>query len=245
MFLIYTDESGNTGHKKDPDQPIHMIGALIVRAEQVRPINEAIVAILKHFALKTSVEEVEIHGVEIFAGKGPFRGVSVDDRIQLVDSLLAVIGNHDVHVGFGAVDKILSGASTHPHQIAFGLVAERLQDWLKEQDALGLIIADENHEVQQPVIRAMRKFQTVGWGFGGQGKPMSQIIDTVHFVRSVDNRVLQLADLATYVLCKAQRVKDTYRKERRELKPSEELLNRMDMTVRNRLIFSRVFPRWE
>ena len=39
MKLIYLDEAGNTGSKADPDQPIHMIGSLIVDEAHVRPIE--------------------------------------------------------------------------------------------------------------------------------------------------------------------------------------------------------------
>lgn len=197
MFLIYTDEAGNTGCKKDRDQPIHMIGALIVHAEQVRPVNDAVSEILARFAPNSDLQALEIHGISF----------------------------------------------DHPHQLAFGFLAERLQSWLDEQESLGLIIANENHEVQQPVIQAMRDFQSIGWRFGGVGKPMKRIIDTVHFVRSIDNRVLQLADLVTYLLCKAQRLRDSITKQSRELKPSDELILRLDRKIRQRLVFSRIFPR--
>jgi hypothetical protein len=35
--LIYVDESGNTGSKRDPNQPIHMNGAVIVDERTFAP----------------------------------------------------------------------------------------------------------------------------------------------------------------------------------------------------------------
>lgn len=243
MYLVYTDEAGNTGLRKDPDQPIHMIGALIVDAAQVQAINEAVMAALCDIAPAEEVHEWEIHGAEIFSGKGRFRNVTPDNRIALVSALLGLLAKHDVMVGYAAVDKLASKAKLHPHELAFGLLAERLQDWLDERRSLGLIIADENHEVQKFVIAAMRRYQQAGWSFGGRGAPMNSIIDTVHFIQSVDNRVLQLADLTTYFLCKAQRLRDDLASQRRPPRRVDDVIFALDETIRNRLVFSRLFPR--
>lgn len=243
MYLVYTDEAGNTGLRKDPDQPIHMIGALIVEAAQVPAINEAVMAALCDVAPEVDVHEWEIHGAEIFSGKGRFKDLSPDQRIALANALLGLLEKHDVVVGYAAVDKLASKAKLHPHELAFGLLAERLQDWLNDRRSLGLIIADENHEVQKFVIAAMRRYQQAGWNFGRRGVPMNRIIDTVHFIQSIDNRVLQLADLATYFLCKAQRLRDDLALGRRAPRRVDDVIFSLDDTIRKSLAFSRLFPR--
>ncbi|TVR10098.1 MAG: DUF3800 domain-containing protein [Salinarimonadaceae bacterium] len=243
MYLVYTDEAGNTGLRKDPDQPIHMIGALIVEASQVQRINEDVVAAMREVAPEQEVHDWEIHGAEIFSGKGRFREVPPGRRIAPVKALLGLLTKHEAVVGYAAVDKFASKAKLHPHELAFGLLAERLQDWLDERQSLGLIIADENREVQKFVIAAMRRYQLAGWNFGGRGAPMSRIIDTVHFIQSVDNRVLQLADLATYFLCKAQRLRDDRALRHRAPRRVDDVIFALDETIRERLVFSRLFPR--
>lgn len=243
MFLIYTDEAGNTGFKADPDQPIHMICALIVPADCVPEINKAVTDVLRRFLPSHSLDAVEIHGCEIFGGKRQYKDVNPQLRIDLVHALVDTIIRHELRIGYAAVDKMRSKARRHPHELAFGLLAERLQEFLDKQQAIGLIIADENHEIQRPVIEAMRNYQNDGFAFGGPGKPMHRIIDTVHFIQSSDNRVLQLADLATFFLCKAQRIKDALEANPRGLKANENAVLDIADRLSDRLIFERIFPR--
>jgi hypothetical protein len=243
MYLIYTDEAGNTGFKADPDQPIHMICALIVPADRVPEINKAVTDVLKRFIPDHPLEGIEIHGCEIYGGKRQYKDVSAQTRIDLVHALVDTIFHHELRIGYAAVDKMRSFARKHPHELAFGLLAERLQGLLDKEQAIGLIIADENHEIQRPVIEAMRDYQNDGFAFGGPGKPMNRIIDTVHFIQSSDNRVLQLADLATYFLCKAQRLRDTMETEQRRLKPNEIAALEIADRLSERLVFDRIFPR--
>ena len=79
MKLIYIDEAGNTGAKADPDQPIHMIGALIVDQNQIRKIEIKLRILAEicadlinasgHFVL---VDQIEFHGSELYGGKKYF-----------------------------------------------------------------------------------------------------------------------------------------------------------------------------
>lgn len=243
MYLIYTDEAGNTGFKADPDQPIHMICALIVPADRVPEINKAVTDVLRRFFPGQSLDAIEIHGCEIFGGKRQYKNVAPQIRIDLVHALVDTIIQHELRIGYAAVDKMRSLARRHPHELAFGLLAERLQAVLDTEEAIGLIIADENHEIQRPVIEAMRNYQNNGFNFGGPGKPMHRIIDTVHFIESSDNRVLQLADLATFFLCKAQRIKDALKANPRGLKANENAVLNIANRLSGRLVFDRIFPR--
>ena len=88
MKLIYLDEAGNTGAKADPDQPIHMIGSLIVDQGQIRDIEQQLEGIAEQALLKMQggpirplAEGLEFHGADLFNGKKMFENVGPEIRI--------------------------------------------------------------------------------------------------------------------------------------------------------------------
>lgn len=104
--------------------------------------------------------------------------------------------------GYAGVNKIKSYANDHPHRIAFTLLVERLQVWLKQRDALGLIVADENKEVSQKLIDDFALFKEFATNWGYRRIPVTNIIDSVHFVQSHNNRILQACDVVSYMFMK-------------------------------------------
>lgn len=198
------DESGNTGTRVDAAQPIHLIGCLVVEDVAVRPLEDAIDAVTaKCFPQQRQEPRFEIHGKELHDGKGLFKGVSPTARIAAATEIIAAVQQHATVWGYAGVNKLKSAANDHPHRIAFTLLVERLQVWLKARDSLGLIVADENHEVSQRLIDDFALFKEFATTWGYQRIPVTNIIDSVHFVQSRNNRIIQACDLITYVFLKA------------------------------------------
>jgi hypothetical protein len=213
MKLIYIDEAGNTGKKADPDQPLHMIGALIVDESQVRAIEVMLNDIALEYAdliakaghgIRSA--DLEFHGSEIFGGKKAFAHLTVKARIALCNEIIAACKAGGALFGFAAVDKMKLWTSFHPHMICFQFMLERVQDYLRPQNALGLIVADEHRELEDYIIHDLAFSKRVNTGWGYRPTTIANIVDTVHFVKSKHNRLVQACDVLTYFCLKGLRI---------------------------------------
>lgn len=207
MYLAYMDESGNTGRTVDQSQPIHLIGCLLVEDVQVRPFEDALaVAASKHFGAAAMAPRFEFHGAHLLSGKGVFRGIPPAARIAAAKDIIAAAQAHAAAFGYTGVDKLKSHANDHPHRIAFQLMIENLQPWLAAKKSLGLIVADENQEVGQDLIDdfALFKEQYTTWGY--KRVSVRNIIDSVHFVQSHNNRIMQACDVMTYLFMRGHHI---------------------------------------
>lgn len=212
MYLAYMDESGNSGDKSDPEQPIHLLGCLLVEDSHVRPLEDAIrEAACKHFP--ASGGDFEFHGVDLYNGARSCKKVPVETRLAATEDVLSATAMYAAGFGYTGIDKRRSNASDHPHRIAFSLMIEGIQPFLSQRDALGLIVADEYNEIGQTIIRDIDQFKTTGTSWGYRKVKARNIIDSVHFVKSHNNRLIQACDLVTYFTLKAIRIREAKRAE--------------------------------
>jgi hypothetical protein len=122
------DETGNTGTKADPAQPIHLIGCLIIEDAAVRRLEDALSAIAAaYFPDKAKEQAFEFQGSEMFQGSGIFKGTEPANRIKAVHAIIDAVHEHVAAFAYAGVNKIKSYANDHPHRIAFTLLVERLQ----------------------------------------------------------------------------------------------------------------------
>lgn len=202
------DECGNTGTYADPDQPIHFLGCLLVAEQNVRPLEEAIAALTeKHFLGQSKHPRFEWHGTDLYGGKGLFAGTKPQARIEAVTDLFNAVVEHAAGFGYSGVDKMASIAKDHPHRICFTLLVERLEPWLKAKNERCLLVSDENDEVGQTLITDMEIFKTRSTTWGYKQVKVESIIDSVHYVKSYNNRIVQAADTISFIACKAIRLK--------------------------------------
>ncbi len=209
MYLIYVDEAGNTGLRKDPDQPIHMLGALLVEEGKVESLSEAMYDIGKrNFGTLIFDPKFELHGKDLFGGSGLFKLIPPAARIQACREIVETLHTLDVDLMFTAIDKMRLTGSEHPHGLAFKFLIERVQDYLHRKTALGLLIADENQEMEQKLIGDLVQAKVIGTNWGYRPTVVKNIIDSVHFVQSINNKNIQCIDVVTYFLNKGRRVKE-------------------------------------
>ena len=97
---------------------------------------------------------------------------------------------------------------TTPHLLALQFLVEKLDAYLVAQvDPMrhrALLVADETQEHEAFAIGVVAGMQASGTGVVA-GRVIDRVIDTVHFVRSEDNRGVQLADLVAYALNRVNR----------------------------------------
>jgi hypothetical protein len=207
MYLIYIDESGNTGDRKDPQQPIHLIGGLLVHESKIRSIEDEVRRLTIHHLGVVAVQPgFELHGIDLFKGTGWFKGISPATRIQLIHEVLAALQERGAKVGWAAADKTKLYSGWHPHRLAFILFMERVEGHLSGEDALGLIIADENKEIEQRLIDDLEVYKRTTTGFGWRPIKLEHVVDSIHFVQSKNNRLIQCADMVAYFALRGHRL---------------------------------------
>jgi len=218
LKFFYIDESGNTGTRNDdPQQPYHLIAALAVDATKIRQIeNDMRMLGLKHFGEISRNTDFEFHGYEIHKGTGRyFSKLKVEQRIAVMDDLLNLLKTHDIQIIYTKINKTTNKAKLHPHQLAFLFLIEQIEDFLIRENALGLLVADENRDIEQRLIDDLERFKTIDTGFGYRPTKIAHVVDSLHFVKSHNNHLIQLADIVAFILLRGQRVKEelseTYR----------------------------------
>ncbi len=199
MYLAYMDESGNTGRRADPDQPFHLIGCLVVEDRNVRALEDKLLSIAnERFPNEAQRVGFEFHGSELFGGSGDFTGIAPAQRVAACIEIAEACSEYAAAFGWGAVDKLKSAANEHPHRIAFQFIVERLEPWLSSKDSFGLLIADEQQEVEADLFADIIHAKRHGTFWGFRTIRITRIIDSVHFVKSHNSPIIQACDVITY-----------------------------------------------
>lgn len=226
MYFFYIDESGNTGGDLDStDQPIHWLVALGIDVTRIRALEADLLALaLRVFRARARAADFELHGAEIFSGRGDCRELSPSERVQLYDDILSTAATHDCRVFVQGIhkqrhkDRALSRGYPphHPHRLGFMYLLERIDEWLEDQQPeaelfdpvtpeYGLIVADEQKEVDRQIVARFAYWKDTGTDFSG-GRELRWLVDTVHYVPSHDSWLIQLADCIAYIRSRYQRV---------------------------------------
>jgi hypothetical protein len=218
VWLCYLDESGNTGRRlDDPDQPVHLIAAVMVPEERVADMARSMDVLAAQW-LPPELRRAEFHGAALYSGNGPWKGVAPGDRIQVYRSVLQLISELEAVVAHASVDKPRLAAKYRypdsPHLLALQFLVEKIDTYLATQSdplrSRGLLIADQTHEHEAFAIDLVAQMQRHGATIG-TGRRLTGVIDSVHFVRSETNPGVQLADLVAFALCRLSKAKQPLR----------------------------------
>jgi hypothetical protein len=214
VLLAYLDESESDG--------LYCIGALIVPEANARPLTQALDQVMIDTAAKfpQMPASAELHAHEIVHHKGQWAPMQrmLRARIGVFEAVLEAIVTHDAHLLFEGVDierlKQKYTRPNDPHSIAMNYITERVNEHAKRLGQRALMIADEvdhRDEHRRNLWYAQR------WGtWGYKAQTIDCIVDTLHFAPSHSTRLLQAADVATY-LCRRRRAhKETDPRSERE-----------------------------
>ena len=206
MLSAYLDECGNTGSNiNDPTQRYHYVGAVVVPEAGWEPFRDdlAKIAIAAIGKKKAIAKGFEFHGNQLFSGNGPWVAVpSRNDRLVIYGQCLDLLAKHRLVFVYGRCDKQALRRYSHPmhpHEIGFWLTLERIGTIFRNRGSLGFIVADESCKSIKDIARSgLHKYRQYGAPFG-RTVDVSRIIDTVHFMDSVDSAHLQICDMALWI----------------------------------------------
>lgn len=203
MYLIYLDETGNTGTDlADTQQPIFALGALVIPESCWQPLERDLESSLARLFPDLASGGLEVHGADLRGGRGYFKGTFVADRITLRNEWLAAAQRHGLRFVYRAIVKkrfqkwvqatFGTGVLINPHVAAFPLVARVVDDYLASlsDQALGMFISDENKEIVHDIEKSIKVLR----GAAGILR-LSRIVEKGFFIDSTKSRMLQLCDL--------------------------------------------------
>ncbi|MGK0187491.1 MAG: hypothetical protein ACI9R3_003279 [Verrucomicrobiales bacterium] len=205
MHLIYVDETGNTGtNLNDPEQPIFLLGALVISEDKWRPLEEELEHCLEQYFPRRP-DDFEVHAFELRRGEGSFDKFPVSHRIEFRDAWMDAAKRHDCRFIYRAIAKRRyqrwlegeygPGTVINPHLVAFALITQVVNSFLKEEcdNALGLFVSDEHQQLSADVERFQKILRT-----DSSPLQLTQIIEKGFFIDSRKSLMIQLCDLFTY-----------------------------------------------
>jgi hypothetical protein len=211
VYLIYLDESGNSGlNLNDPQQPLFMLCAMVVEEVRWQSLEYELKSTLdRRMPGWRTTKGFEVHGADIRTGNGVFSGMPVAERIALRDEWMQVGAAHGVRLIQRSVRKkpfaqwlakeFGGSLKFNPHVAAFALLSRCIDNYLTSLPGqpLGMLISDENKEIVTEVENAITALR----GLEGTLR-LSRIVEKGFFIDSSKSLPLQLCDLYTLSLRK-------------------------------------------
>lgn len=216
MYLLYLDESGDTGNWQE--QGHFVIAGVGVYEFRIEALGNRLREVQKKYFQQITIPIV-FHATEIHSGKGIFRTLTKEAREQLLKDLYSIMNDYRFPniVVFGAVigvedakNPFTDRSSVFEEVIcgfnSFLVEGYRLQRGVsKGFGNKGLIIIDKNREEQYKQL--LDTFQEEGTKYGY----LANIVDIPYFARCNDTPMLQLADLCAYAIFRYyEKQDDTY-----------------------------------
>jgi Protein of unknown function (DUF3800) len=242
MYLVFIDGSGNTGMDlAHPTSTAYYLVALAVHGKHARALEDAATELLvRHFGEECRRPGFECKGSDLYRGSGPCAGMSPAARVELYGELLALLTTHQASVGWVAIDKVRLArryaTPMHPHKLAFIYLMEQIERFLRARHEYGLIVSDEEKAVESQVMEDLWRYKEMGTSFGYSPMDLTCIVDNVHWVKSHNSRLMQLADLCAY-LCQREA------RDRGKTSATALAVQRLWESVVPRIWSGRVWPR--
>ena len=198
MHLIYFDEN-----KYSEDNPFFTIGGVLIPEPKVLKLDQTLTQIqFNFFGSSSLVSENELHGKEMFHGKGPFKGRKLSERVQLFQHLATFLISNQIPIRLVHIDvKLHRQRYTYPtpeYRLGLMLFLERACDYLEKADDLGIIFGDYDKDEVASSVVDFSEYKASG-STPMYGRHLGRLVDTVHFTHSHHSRFLQLADVVVYL----------------------------------------------
>jgi hypothetical protein len=194
--VVYFDE---VKYQKERS-PFYWLGAVVADAELIGRLERQANDLAEEvFGKRTLTKETEFHAGHILSGKKHFEEWEMPKRVDTLKKLITIFGTAQ---GLGKIyvkmdrEKMVSA---DVEGMAFMYLVEKVDVYLRDQKSPGLLIGDrENETIAGKFAEKLSRYRTDGTEFE-YGMQLERLLDTVHFTHSHHSRMLQLADLHTWL----------------------------------------------
>ena len=234
MKIVYVDESAK-------DNEVYLFGGLVVDEQQCENVSKRLDGIAKKVAKDYAkiwfeagkdyrpFEAIEFHAVKLAQGKDYWHEVDRGYRIESVyKKVLQVLNEEQVKFFLNGINiPLLKKRYTNPHPERDLALAHLLCEVQKQTEGHLLALADDHYtkKTSRLKIESIRHYSRSG--YCRPGVTLQNYLDTVFFGDSLNSRLIQAADMVTYLYCrrwqqekhdfKGHESKDWYEKEMKEL----------------------------
>ena len=221
MKFVYLDESGLG------EEPYCVLAGVVVDAARMAPTKDDWSALIQSLEGRLGRCISELHTRDLYPGNGPWRGLSGDERSEVIDRVFEWLASRKHHVVFSAVDRRQFHDSLQ--------IDERLGDVGSDWRLMGLHIAlaiqkrmqrekgakghtvliFDNREVERRQLTDLL-LNPPAWidtyyARTRNQKALDQIVDVPHFVDSKHVGLVQLADFVSFFLRKHLEIQEKVR----------------------------------
>ncbi len=212
MFILYLDESGNTGTDYDnPTQKIFTLAGLALNDKDWYDLNYKIQR--EKEMISPDLVNYEIHTNDIFQSsrniaKGyDFRKNTIEYNLNMLEKLVDLVVDLNLPIFCVVIDKQKfkkfitkvhgSSIKIDPYLYAFSFLSIEYNNFLIQNNSNGMILVDENNNIVDSLEKVYSKL--IGDNFEGD---TNNIIENVLFLESKKNNFIQLADLCNFYINK-------------------------------------------
>jgi len=199
MHLCYFDES-----KHSKDNPHFFIGGLIISDKKALDFESTLNQIaFNFFGARSLIQANELHGKELFHGKGNAKGRKLEDRVQVFHDVAKFVTNNEIPIRLVCINvdrhKQKYQYPMPAYRLGLMLILERFSEFLDKEDDLGLVFGDYEADEVTGAVVDFSEYKNQGKTPMYFGRPLGRLLDTVYFTQSHHSRFLQVADLIVYM----------------------------------------------
>lgn len=199
MHLCYFDEN-----KHSQQNPNFYIGGLIIPDRHALELEDTLSQIaFNFFGTRTLTAQSEMHGKDLFHGKGNAKGRKLADRVRVFQDITRFLVNNRIPVRVILIDVQQHREKyMYPmpeYRLGLMLILERFAEYVEAQDDLGLVFGDFEADEMTSAVVDFSEFKSQGKTPMQFGRPLGRLLDTVYFTHSHHSRFLQVADIIVYM----------------------------------------------
>lgn len=199
MHLCYFDEN-----KHGPDNPHFFIGGLLIPDKKALDFENTLSQIaFNFFGARSLIQANELHGKELFHGKGNAKGRKLEERVQVFRDVATFVTNNQIPVRMVCINvdrhKKKYQYPMPAYLLGLMLILERFSEYLDKADDLGLVFGDYEADEVTGAVVDFSEYKNQGKTPMYFGRPLGRLLDTVYFTQSHHSRFLQVADLLVYM----------------------------------------------
>jgi Protein of unknown function (DUF3800) len=230
--LAYIDESYT--------QEFYFLGAVVVDEVSAPALEKALDAVSEKARaayLPHVSAPLELHGYPMFQGGEDWAPIKRQVRalISVYEQAMIAIGSQDVAIFLRGLDCVRHRARySNPwpeHSVVLQYMLERLNDYGRSLGEQVLVIADDIDDPDRHRAN-LREFRLAGTP-GYRSSQLPNILDTLHFAPSKHSRLIQAADLVTFLHRRRTTVVESDPRQRQAL---ERLWSHVAPRVRHELL---------
>ncbi|MBN1796458.1 MAG: DUF3800 domain-containing protein [Sedimentisphaerales bacterium] len=220
MYLVYIDESGNTGlNLKDTEQPVFIMAAIIVDQLKWFSLEKEFLEIAVRYFGRPLPDPFHVQAKELKSGRGLFSKLCFEEQLSFRDEMLNLLYANNIPVIYRRIIKFKfsefcefhygPGIKVNPYIMALPFVCMEVDHYIKSQgsDKLGMLIFDEQKENYDAAERSLKTLRLDRASI----LKTERIIEKGFFVDSQKSFALQLVDIAAYYIRKYEEYKLGFR----------------------------------